>query len=156
MDIQIYHFVSFWARQMLFTSKWGRIWWGIEWNALVWPMDEIFSLRPRFSFDSYMILEFQALSTCWPNVQWQSCHFLPRDPCYSYQDCPAGHYCNRAKISVRVYLWVSVVTSIRKCDVLWCCNISPLCNENWPLQSFWDPLVASFDYTVRHCRWWVG
>ena len=27
------------------------------------PMAEIFC-------DSYMILEFYAMSTCWPNVQW--------------------------------------------------------------------------------------
>ena len=32
------------------------------------PMDEILSLWPRFSFDSYIILEFQAMPTCWPNV----------------------------------------------------------------------------------------
>ena len=32
-------------------------------------MDEILSQWPRFSFDSYMILEFQAMSTSWPNVQ---------------------------------------------------------------------------------------
>ena len=33
-------------------------------------MDDILSLWPKFSFDSYMILEFQAMCTCWPNVQW--------------------------------------------------------------------------------------
>ena len=62
VDIQMCHFVSFWARKMLFTS-----------NALLWPMDEILSLWPRFSFESYMILEFQAMSTCWPNVHWALC-----------------------------------------------------------------------------------
>ena len=31
-------------------------------------MDEILNLWPRFSFDSYRILEFEAMSTCWPNV----------------------------------------------------------------------------------------
>ena len=34
-------------------------------------MAEMLSLWPRFSFDSYMILEFQAMSTCWPNVHWR-------------------------------------------------------------------------------------
>ena len=63
MDIQMYHFITFWARE---------IWWGIEWNALLWHIDEILSLWPRFSFDSYMILGFQAMSTCRPNVQSDS------------------------------------------------------------------------------------
>ena len=44
---------------MLFTSKWGRIWTGIEWNASLWPLDEIFSLWPRFSCDSYRILNLR-------------------------------------------------------------------------------------------------
>ena len=69
LNIQMCHFVIFWAREMLFTSKWGRIWWGIEWNNFLWPMDEILTLWPRFSFDSNMILEFKAMSMCWPNVQ---------------------------------------------------------------------------------------
>ena len=54
---------------MLVSSKWGRILRGIEWNVFLWPMDENLSLLPRFSFDSDMILEFQAMTTRWPNVQ---------------------------------------------------------------------------------------
>ena len=54
---------------MLFSSKWGRILRGIEWNASLWPMEDIFDLWPRFSYDSYSILEFEAMSMCWPNVQ---------------------------------------------------------------------------------------
>ena len=33
------------------------------------PMAEIFC-------DSYMILEFYAMSTCWPNVHWSSVEYL--------------------------------------------------------------------------------
>ena len=43
-----WNFVSFWAAEILFTSKLGRIWRGIEWNTLLWPMDEILSQGPRF------------------------------------------------------------------------------------------------------------
>ena len=32
-------------------------------GALLWPMDETLSVWPRFSLDSYMILEFKAMST---------------------------------------------------------------------------------------------
>ena len=32
-SLELCHFVSFWAREMLFTSKLDRIWRGFEWNA---------------------------------------------------------------------------------------------------------------------------
>ena len=65
--------------------KWGRIWREIELNALLWPMAEILRLWPRFSFDSDMISEFQAMSTCWPNVQGcldnLGCEWVPIGVC---------------------------------------------------------------------------
>ena len=58
------HLVSFWATEMLFTSKWDRILRGIEWSAsLLWLMNDILSLSPLFIFYSEMILEFHAMST---------------------------------------------------------------------------------------------
>ena len=67
-----WNFVCFWTAEILFTSKLGRIWRGIEWNTLLWPMDEILSQGPRFFgiltwFWNFMLCP---MSTCWPNVHW--------------------------------------------------------------------------------------